>query len=209
LVGQDRAASARHNRRGLLVGGAALLLVIAWFSFARPPGAGPSTHATGTPTPTGTQAQVVASPPPPVFTVATIWVKGVQRTLDAYFEPGEGVCLDLPTEGMPYCALARGPGPLRLILANWVYPGACCDFAMFVVGTIGPSVSSVRLSLGAGRWVDATIADFPASLNTGGLRLFYVDQRTGMQSLNHRLPIVALDAQRREIGRTTYLVLGG
>jgi hypothetical protein len=154
---------------------------------------------------------IAVSPPPPVFAVATIEVSGRDRPVDAYDEPGDGLCLELPVEGTPYCDIAPGPGPLRLVYANWVYPGsACCGFAMFVIGTIGPTVASVRVSLGAGRSVRAMIAGFPTSLGAGGLiRLFYIDQPTGIESLNHRLPVVALDDRGHEIGRTTYLVQGG
>jgi hypothetical protein len=201
--------SERNSRRAMIAT-AALVVVIAWFAWGRP-SARPSGPPTPTPTATSGTVPIAVSPPPPVFAVATIKVRGNDQLVNAYQEPGDRLCLELPTEGTPYCDIAPGPGPLRLVHANWVYPGsACCGFAMFVIGTIGPTVDSVRVSLGAGRWVRAMIVGLPSSLRAGGLiRLFYIDQPTGMQSLNHRLPIVALDDHGHEIGRTTYLVLGG
>jgi hypothetical protein len=80
---------------------------------------------------------------------------------------------------------------------------------MFVIGAVRGPVASVRVALGAGRWVDATILSPLTSELRFPFRLFLIDEKTGQQSLNRRRSIVAFDDRGREIGRTSYLVLGG
>jgi hypothetical protein len=98
---------------------------------------------------------------------------------------------------------------VHLAYAHWLHlDSAGPGFGVFVTGAISPRVASVSVSLGAGRWVDATILTPPSELEFP-FRLFYMEKRTGFQSLNRWLPIVALDGHGREIGRTSYLIHGG
>lgn len=161
-----------------------------------------------TPTPTASHVPLATSPP--VVTIAHVRVKGRAADIHAYRGPTGSFCLDLTRVGELSCDLVPGlRQPIRIAYANWVYlDSACCGFGLFVIGTVKPGVSEVRISLGGGRRVDATILRPPPRFNFA-YRLFYMEKRTGFESLNRRLPVVALDGRGREVGRTSYLVQGG
>jgi len=115
----------------------------------------------------------------------------------------------LASEGVLSCDfLPRRGETIRLAYAHWLYWGVeCCGIGMFVVGAVNAQVDAVRVALGAGKWADATIVTPPHALGFS-FRLFYVERKSGMESLNHRLPVIAFE-HGREVGRTSYLVLGG
>jgi hypothetical protein len=190
---------------------AALVLAGAWFSWR---GARAPVRPTATPirNPTASSVPIAASPSP-VFTIAHVRDGGQSAGLRVYREAAGGnLCVSLTTEGVLSCdflpRLGQGATTIRLAYAHWLYwDSARFRYVMFLVGAIGPSVASVRVSLGVGRSVDATILTLPPELAIP-FRLFYTENRTGFQDLS-RLPVVALDDQGREIGRTSYLVLGG
>ena len=190
-----------------MVGVTVLALVAVWFAFARPSG-----HPSARPSPGRNSAGIspLGSSPTAILTIAHVRVGGQSADLGVYRGPADSLCVRLTTEGELSCDLFPRPGEtVRLAYANWLYlDSACCGFGMFVVGSIRPPVASVRVSLGAGRWVDAAILTPPSELEFP-FRLFYMEKRTGFQSLNRRLSVIALDAQGQEIGRTTYLVQGG
>jgi hypothetical protein len=194
-----------------------LVLAGAWYSWrgARTPTRSITitTHpptATAIPYPTAGSVPISAAPPR-VFTIGHIRDGGQWARLGVYRESAAGsLCLSMTGRGDLSCdVLPRRDEVIRLAYADWMYrDSARTRFGMFVVGAIGPSVALVRLSLGAGRWVDATILTLPPRLGTS-FRLFYTEKWTGFQSLNHRLPVVALDDHGRAVGRDSYLVLGG
>ena len=115
----------------------------------------------------------------------------------------------LASEGVLSCDfLPRRGETIRLAYAHWLYWGVeCCGIGMFVVGAVNAQVDAVRVALGAGKWADATIVTPPHALGFS-FRLFYVERKSGMESLNNRLPVIAFE-HGREVGRTSYLVLGG
>jgi hypothetical protein len=137
-------------------------------------------------------------------------VRGQVADVGAYRGPAGTLCLELATEGTISCDFALGPLQIiQLANARWLYlDSAGYGFGIFLAGAISPRVASVRVSLGAGRWVDATILTPPPQLEFP-FRLFYMEQRTGIESLNRSLPLVPLNGRGREIGRTSYLVQGG
>jgi hypothetical protein len=198
-----RRRASRAVALGVLI---ALVLVGAWFSWRTPRA---SVRPTMTPTPTPTASRVLpTTSPPPVLTVAQVRVEGRAADIHAYRGQAGSFCLDLTRVGELSCDLVPGPREsLRIAYANWVHlDSACCGFGLVVVGTIKPGVAEVRISLGGGRWVDATIVRPPPGF---AYRFFYMEKRAGFRSLNRRLPVVALDGRGREVGRTSYLVQGG
>jgi hypothetical protein len=131
--------------------------------------------------------------------------------LNVYRVPSGNLCVAFAREGPLSCEfLPRlGHGIIRLAYAHWLCRETTCRrFGIIVVGAIGPRVASVRVLLGAGRRVYATILVLPSELEVP-FRLFYTEKWTRFESLNRRLAIVALDDHGRQIGRTPYLVQGG
>jgi hypothetical protein len=195
-------------------GAVILALVAGWFAWARPP-----VHQSVQPSPgsrTTSSSPSAGRGPTPVFTIAHIRESGHRGPIEVYGgAPAGSVCVALPDEGAFSCDFLPTPGQaVHLAYAQWLYlDSACpsgpgCGFGMFVIGSISPQVAFVRVALGAGRSVNATLLTLPLDLEFP-YRLFYVEKRTGFQSLNHHLPVVALNAQGRKIGHTSYLVLGG
>jgi len=189
-----------------MVGVTVLLLVAVWFALARPSG-----HPSARPSASGSPAS--SSPlgsisPSAVRTIAHVRVRGRASIFQAWPGPSGTLCVQL--EGGITCDFLLGPGQaVQVSFARWFYPDSTgYNFAMFVTGAISSEVASVRVSFGAGRWVNATILTPPAELGFPS-RLYYMEERTGFQSLNRSLPVVALDARGHEIGRTSYLVQGG
>ena len=147
---------------------------------------------------------------PAVFTVAHIRLRGQEADIAVYRGPGNSLCLQLPTSDTVPCDLAPRPGrAIRLAYANWVYLDATgYGFGMLLVGTVSPAVAPVRISLGNDKWIKARVVSLPEELNIA-FRLFYIERRISFESLNQSLPVVALDNQGREIGRTSYRIEGG
>jgi hypothetical protein len=192
----------------VMVGAAVLALVAGWFALARPSGH-PSVRPSPDRSPTSSHSPGGESLTA-VFTIAHVRVRGQVGDVGAYRGPAGNLCLRLPTLGTISCDFAPRPGQaVRLAYANWLYPdSADFDIGVFLAGAVSPRVASVRVSLGAGRWVDATILSPPPEVGFP-FRLFYMEKRTGFESLNRSLPVVALDGHGREIGRTSYLIQGG
>ena len=211
------------NKRAALVAVAVLLALGAGFvggwlvhqpTPPAPTGFLPPGTAEGDATPTSasppTSSPSIGVTPAQVFTIAHIRVNGRDGNLKAYRTETGSICVSLSTRGNISCRLLplRGQA-VRLAYANWLYlNSACCDFAMFVAGSISPQVASVRVSVGAGRWVDATLLTPPPDLEFP-FRLFYAEQRGSDGSLDRRLPVVAMNVQGRIVGRTSYFVQGG
>ena len=202
MVEEPRSPLRRRTSRNVVVGATVLALAVGWFALARPSGqpARPS---------------VLSSPrtsyPPddwsltPVFTIAHVRVRGEVGDIAAYRGPEGDLCVQLTTEGTISCDFLPRPGhPIRVAYANWLYLDSAGDLGVFLVGAISHRVSSVHVSLGAGGWVNATILKPPPDLQFP-FRLFYIEERTGYQSLSRSLPVVARDARGREIGRNYYL----
>jgi hypothetical protein len=192
----------------VLLSAVILALVVGWFAWARPP-------ANRSVLPLPGRSLTSSSPsagrgPTPVLTIAHIRESGHVEDIGAYGSPAGTLCVQLPEQGTISCDfLPRHGRAVHVAYAQWLYlHSACCRFGMFVLGAISSRVASVRVSLGEGRWVGATLLRLPPSLKFPD-RLFYVEEKTGFQSLNHHLPVVALNAHGRKIGRTSYLVMGG
>jgi hypothetical protein len=135
-------------------------------------------------------------------------VRGRASVIQAWPGPSGTLCVQL--EGDITCAFLLAPGQaVHVSYANWFWlDSAGSSFGVFVTGAISSHVASVRVSLGAGRWVNATILTLPPELGFP-FRLYYMEKRTGFQSLARHLPVVALDGHGQEVGRTSYLVQGG
>jgi hypothetical protein len=123
--------------------------------------------------------------------------------------PGGGqskgaLCFELSSGGSSFCVAPQPGQAIQLAYVNWIwFDSGNRGFGILVIGAITRDVASVRVSLGAGRWATARIVSAPPEL-AFPLRLFYVEKRTGFDVLNRHLPIVALDDQGHEIGRTSY-----
>ncbi len=189
-----------------MAGVTVLLLVAVWFALTRPSGR-PSARPSPSQTP-ASGSPIVSSSPTAVLTIAHVRVRGRASVIQAWPGPSNTLCVQL--EGDITCAFLLAPGhAVQVSYANWLYlDPAGFSFGMFVIGAISSEVASVRVSLGAGRWVNATILTPPPELGFP-LRLYYMEERTGFQSLNRDLPVVALDDHGQEIGRTSYLVQCG
>lgn len=203
MVEQPRSPLRWRASRNVVVGATALALAVGWFALARPSGqpARPSV-----PSPPGTSYPPDDRGLTPVFTIAHVLVRGEVGDIAAYRGPAGDLCIQLTTEGTISCDLLPRPGhPIRVAYANWLYLYSAGEgFGVFVVGAIRPRVSSVHVSLGAAGWVNATILKPPPELHFP-FRLFYLEERTGYESLSRSLPVVARDAVGREIGRNYYV----
>ncbi len=189
-----------------MMGAIAIVLVVGWLALARPSGQ-PSARPSTAPSPTSSPAPDAGSPAP-VLTIAHVRVRGHAADIQAWSGPAGTLCIQVA--GDISCDLPLPPGQaVQVSFANsLLLDSSGYAFGMFVVGTIRSDVTSVRVSLGAGRWVDATILKPPPEL-LFPFRFFYTEKRTGFQNLNRHLPVVALDGHGRELGRTSYLVQGG
>jgi hypothetical protein len=180
---------------------------LSWRSFLAPPHptAAPSTSPDPSREGPRTDPSQLAA-----FTIAHFREDGEWADIDVYSQPSGNICVRLPSQGVLSCDFTPGPDEtIRLGYANWVFRDEPhTRLGVFVIGTIGPDVATVRVSTAKGRWVDATIVALPSEFLLP-FRLFYMEKRTGFGILNRRRPIVALDERGREIGRTSYLVFGG
>jgi hypothetical protein len=135
---------------------------------------------------------------------------GKPANVEVYRRFDGNLCVRLPSASFVSCdVLPAEETAVRLVYASWVsLDSSCCRSGVFVIGTVGRDVATVRLDLGAGRRVEATIVEVPSALDEP-VRVFVVERKTGLESLGRRLPITALDDHGREVGRTTYLISGG
>jgi hypothetical protein len=203
----------RRTRTAIVAVLAAVVLGAAWFAWRgflapAPPAAGP--NATPTPSPT---ASAILAPAPvfvPPFRVAHFRDGGQPADVEVYRRFDGNLCVRLLSRSFVSCDVLPSEGKaVRLTYADWMYlDPSCCRFGVFVVGTVGPDVGTVRVDLGGGRRVEATIVELPSALDEPA-RVFFVQRETGFASLGRRLLVTALDDRGREVGRTTYLVSGG
>jgi hypothetical protein len=203
----------RRTRTAIVAVTAAVVLGAAWFAwrgFLAP--AEPVAGANATPTPSPTTSAILAPAPAfvPPFRVAHYRDGGQPADVEVYRRFDGNLCIRLPSSAFVSCdVLPAEETDVRLVYANWVsLDSSCCRSGVFVLGTVGPDVATVRVDLGGGRRVEAAIVELPSALNEP-TRVFFVQRETGFASLGHRLPVTALDDRGREVGRTTYLVSGG
>ena len=190
---------------------AAIVAVLAgWFAAAQlseHQPAGPSSHPSPRPSSTNSASPgraVVDG----VFLLAHVRWSGETVDLGAVRRDAK-LCVVLVVERLS-CDLGLRPRQaIRLAYANWLLLDASDQgLGVIVVGSVGPRVRSVRVSLGAGRWANAEIVPTPAALGDP-VRVFVLERRTRVRGLNRSLPIVAIGADGRPIGRTSYLIHGG
>jgi hypothetical protein len=200
----------RRTSRTWVVRAVILALVAGWFAAAELSGhqvSGPATHAS--PRPSSIHSEAAAPANPSVFPVAQVRWSGQTVGLRAVRGKADSVCIELINQRLS-CDLQLGHRQLiKLAFANWLRLDASeHGLGVLILGSVGPRVQSVHVSLGPSRWSNAMIITAPAEFGAA-VRLFVIERRTSLKSLNRSLPIVALDGSGRPIGRTSYLIQGG
>jgi hypothetical protein len=211
---QESPGLSRRSRAAIVATSAVLVLGLAWFAWRAvlapvQPAAVPSPSASN-PSPESGAVLVPAPVFVPPFRVAHYRDGGQPADVEVYRRFDGHLCVRLLSRSFVSCDVIPAAGTaIRLAFADWVYlDQACCRFGIFLVGTVTSDVARVQVGLGSGRQVTATVVTLPSALEEP-TRVFVVEQATGLRSLNHRLPVTALDDRDHELGRTSYLVEGG
>src|SRR5436190_6532364 len=169
---EELRSSRRRAIRNVLIDAMILALALGLLALVRLPGSSvrplPGQAPAERPSPS---PQGVA----PILTLTPIRLRGEVGHIGAYRGPTGDLCVELTTEGTISCDLAPRPGDaLRLAYANWLYlDSPQYGLGVFVAGAVGPRVASVHVSVGAGRWAEATLLKPPPELGFP-FRLFYI-----------------------------------
>jgi hypothetical protein len=147
----------------------------------------------------------------PTVRIDRIHAQGGSGNLRAYRGPTGRLCVTVSTAGDISCDLVPRPGEaIHAGGAGALLLGTGPGVEIFVAGAVDDRVLSVRVNVGAGRWVRATIVTLPSQLEFP-YRLFYVAADVAFPSFqfNNPYPVVARDAHGVVVGRSSYGVQGG